>query len=90
MAPSNSAEYMLEYSHKHKTKKTLADNAKRKRDRYQYEKKNGKIPRSKELDHNWGLTTWKIQVIAKITNRSKWAKVAIWKRKTRAKNWWKY
>lgn len=70
----NSKEYSLRYAHTHKTKKTLADNAKRKRDRRAYEKKHGKIPKWKELDHVGGLHSWKVRVISKSKNRAGWAK----------------
>lgn len=70
--------YQKEYAAS-RTPKRRADNIKRKRDRRAYEKKNGKIPEGKELDHKkmLGGSTRKsskssgVRVVSKTTNRKR-------------------
>lgn len=99
MCPANSKKYMNRFMYwpngymKSSAKK--AENATRKRSRYNAEKK-GKVKPfdGKEVDHKaWvsaGNWEWNLRVISKTTNRKLWVKKAIATRKARLAKGWKY
>lgn len=76
--PEKNKEYMKRYLANPKKRE---EKQKRERDLYKYEKKNGKLPKGKELDHkNWNAK-WPVRVISKTKNRQLGAKTTLRVRK---------
>lgn len=76
--PSYNKTYMRKYysKHKNRTAKKTRDN-----DRYAHIKKNGKIPKGKELHHKNSYAKWKTRVVSRKKNRQLWAKTTLRVRK---------
>jgi hypothetical protein len=51
----SSPEYRMKYKRENYSEQDRLDMNKRKRDRYNFEKKNGKLPKGYELDHTNGI-----------------------------------
>lgn len=64
--------YMRKY---YANPKNRAIKKKRDNDRNSYIRKNGKIPKWKELHHTWNRWTGKKVIVKRKTNRSLWAKL---------------
>lgn len=58
-----------------------AEKRKRDNDRNSYVRKNGKIPKWKELHHTGNRAKWPTRVVSRYTNRKLWAKRTVRLRK---------